>query len=213
MAIPHGRVRAFHSLPSPWWLDRLPRLSKGARARMPPAAPRRGSTAVVAMPLKMRPTGLGHGVYKDVPDYSVFCGGWCIGRIYQTRTGSGRCTHLASPGRCGPQTKWRRWTKPRRSGAPSGLRPSSLVMCNTPVEVQFTSAGCLNYPCRTPRQPKTTPMRRLCQKSPGPVDVPACMTARITDTRPAALPPTMRSFEVGDGPAEALWRQMGGHCR
>jgi hypothetical protein len=20
-------------------------------------------------------------------------------------------------------------------------------MCNTPVEVQFTSAGCLNYPC------------------------------------------------------------------
>jgi hypothetical protein len=30
------------------------------------------------------------------------------------------------------------------------LRPSSFVMCNTPVEVQFTSAGCLNYPCRTP---------------------------------------------------------------
>jgi len=27
-------------------------------------------------------------------------------------------------------------------------------MCNTPVEVQFTSAGCLNYPCRTPF-PKT----------------------------------------------------------
>jgi TPR repeat protein len=23
-------------------------------------------------------------------------------------------------------------------------------MCNTPVEVQFTSAGCLNYPCRAP---------------------------------------------------------------
>jgi hypothetical protein len=39
------------------------------------------------MPLKMRPTGLGHGVYKDVPDYGVFCGDWCIGRIYQTRTG------------------------------------------------------------------------------------------------------------------------------
>ena len=39
------------------------------------------------MPLKMRPTGLGHGVYKDVPDYGVFCGEWCIGRIYQTRTG------------------------------------------------------------------------------------------------------------------------------
>jgi hypothetical protein len=37
-----------------------------------------------------------------------------------------------------------------RSGAPSGLRPSSFVICNTPVEVKFTSAGCLNYPCRTP---------------------------------------------------------------
>src|SRR6187402_1775843 len=36
-----------------------------------------------------------------------------------------------------------------RSGAPSGLRPSSFIMGNTPVEVQFTSAGCLNYPCRT----------------------------------------------------------------
>ena len=39
------------------------------------------------MPLKLRPTGLGHGVYKDVPDYSIFCGEWCIGRIYQPRTG------------------------------------------------------------------------------------------------------------------------------
>ena len=35
----------------------------------------------------MRPTGLGHGVYK-FPDYGVFCGEWCIGRIYETRTGA-----------------------------------------------------------------------------------------------------------------------------
>src|SRR3954452_1202823 len=35
----------------------------------------------------MRPTGLGHGVYKAVPDYSIYCGEWCIGRIYETRTG------------------------------------------------------------------------------------------------------------------------------
>ena len=35
----------------------------------------------------IRPTGLGHGVYKDTVDYGVFCGGWCIGRIYETRTG------------------------------------------------------------------------------------------------------------------------------
>ena len=40
---------------------------------------------------------------------------------------------------------------PASAEPPSGLRPSSFVMCNTPVEVQFiTSAGCLNYPCRTP---------------------------------------------------------------
>jgi hypothetical protein len=40
------------------------------------------------MTLKLRPTGLGHGVYKDVPDYGVFCGESCIGRIYETRTGA-----------------------------------------------------------------------------------------------------------------------------
>jgi hypothetical protein len=42
-----------------------------------------------------------HGVYKDDIDYSVFCGEWCIGRIYKTRTvlncaGSGRCMLPAS---------------------------------------------------------------------------------------------------------------------
>jgi hypothetical protein len=44
-----------------------------------------------------------------------------------------------------------------RSGAPSGLRPSTFVMSDTPVEVQFTSAGCLNYPCRTPFSDRQLP--------------------------------------------------------
>ena len=35
----------------------------------------------------MRPTGLGHGVYKDNVDFGVFSGEWCIGHIYETRTG------------------------------------------------------------------------------------------------------------------------------
>ena len=35
------------------------------------------------MPLKMRPTGLGSGTYKDNVDYSVFSGEWLIGRIYE----------------------------------------------------------------------------------------------------------------------------------
>ena len=37
------------------------------------------------MPLTMRPTGLGHGVYKDSIDYGVFSGEWQIGRIYERR--------------------------------------------------------------------------------------------------------------------------------
>ncbi len=39
------------------------------------------------MSLKMRPTGLASGFYNDTIDYSVFCGEWCIGRIYETRSG------------------------------------------------------------------------------------------------------------------------------
>src|SRR5207344_1123602 len=66
-----------------------------------------------------------------------------------------------------------------RSGAPSGLRPSSFVICNTPVEVQFTSAGCLNYPCRTPAEkswrrldghdqlPKSYPRRSVRRRNRG----------------------------------------------
>jgi hypothetical protein len=37
------------------------------------------------MALTMRPTGLGHGVYTDCIDYSVFAGAWNIGRIYERR--------------------------------------------------------------------------------------------------------------------------------
>ena len=37
------------------------------------------------MTLTMRPTGLGHGVYKDSIDYGVFSGEWQIGRIYERR--------------------------------------------------------------------------------------------------------------------------------
>jgi hypothetical protein len=39
------------------------------------------------MPLTMRPTGLGSGMDEDRPDYTVYCGGWAIGRIYETRGG------------------------------------------------------------------------------------------------------------------------------
>jgi hypothetical protein len=66
--------------------------------------------------------------------------------------------------------------------------------------------------CRDLMDQGTTPLRRLCRKVRRPVDVPACMTsASVTNGPPR--PPTMHSFEVGDGPAEAFWRQMGDHCR
>ena len=31
------------------------------------------------------PTGLGHGVYRDDVDFSVFSGDWAIGRIYERK--------------------------------------------------------------------------------------------------------------------------------
>jgi hypothetical protein len=39
------------------------------------------------MALKMRPTGLSSGYYKNTVDYSIFCGEWCIGRISENRSG------------------------------------------------------------------------------------------------------------------------------
>jgi hypothetical protein len=32
----------------------------------------------------LRPTGLGSGIDKDRPDYTVYTGEWNIGRIYET---------------------------------------------------------------------------------------------------------------------------------
>ena len=39
------------------------------------------------MSRKLRPTGLGSGIDKDRPDYGVYSGELCIGRIYRTRGG------------------------------------------------------------------------------------------------------------------------------
>jgi hypothetical protein len=39
------------------------------------------------MPLIMRPTDLGSGADNDRPDYTVYSGGWAVGRIYETRGG------------------------------------------------------------------------------------------------------------------------------
>ena len=39
------------------------------------------------MSLKLSPTGLGSGIDKERKDYTVYSGGWDIGRIYETRGG------------------------------------------------------------------------------------------------------------------------------
>ena len=39
------------------------------------------------MPLKLRPTGLGAGIDKDRPDYTIYSGGWAMGRIHEQRGG------------------------------------------------------------------------------------------------------------------------------
>jgi hypothetical protein len=39
------------------------------------------------MALTMRPAGLSSGVDKERADYTVFCGEWNIGRIYEVRGG------------------------------------------------------------------------------------------------------------------------------
>jgi hypothetical protein len=39
------------------------------------------------MALTMRATGLASGFYKDTMDYGIYSGEWCIGRIYENRSG------------------------------------------------------------------------------------------------------------------------------
>ena len=53
----------------------------------------------------MRPTGLGSGIDKDRPDYAVYCGGWDVGRIYQTRGGPDSLRWFWSMTVNGPMTR------------------------------------------------------------------------------------------------------------
>ena len=62
------------------WVDRIrvPCLRFGRRKE---------KLTIDAMALKLRPTGLGSGIDKDWPDYTVVTGESEVGRIYQTRGG------------------------------------------------------------------------------------------------------------------------------
>jgi hypothetical protein len=64
------------------------------------------------MPLKLRPTGLGSEIDNDRPDHTVYCGGWDVGRIYQTRSGR-RQDRASSEGEtsCPLSFSYPRWWK------------------------------------------------------------------------------------------------------
>ena len=67
------------------------------------------------MALTMRPTGLGSGIDKDRPDYTVFTGDWEIGRIYQSRGGPDSLRWFWSLTVNGPMTRSDRvatWKRP-----------------------------------------------------------------------------------------------------
>ena len=66
----------------------------------------------------MRATGLGSGIDKDRPDYTVVTGEWEVGRIYETRGGPDNLRWFWSLTVNGPMTRADRvaiWMRPRRS--------------------------------------------------------------------------------------------------
>jgi hypothetical protein len=84
--------------------SREPRKTAGGIRGQRKAGVRR-QTAVTAMPLKMRPTGLGSGIDKDRADYTVFTGEWEVGRIYETRGGPDNLRWFWSMTVNGPMTR------------------------------------------------------------------------------------------------------------
>ena len=68
------------------------------------------------MSLIMRPTGLGSGIDKDRPDYTVVTGEWEVGRIYETRGGLANLRWFWSMTVNGPMTRsdrGRPWKRPK----------------------------------------------------------------------------------------------------
>ena len=55
------------------------------------------------MPLTMRATGLALPVDKDRQDFTIYCGAWPIGRIYEQRGGRGPHALVLVAGRGGRQ--------------------------------------------------------------------------------------------------------------
>ena len=80
------------------WVDRIrvPCLRFGRRKE---------KLTIDAMPLKLRPTGLGSGIDKDRSDFTVVTGEWEVGRIYETRGGPDSLRWFWSMTVNGPMTR------------------------------------------------------------------------------------------------------------
>jgi hypothetical protein len=86
------------------------------------------------MPVTMRPTGLGSGIDKDRPDYTVFTGEWEVGRIYETRGGPNNLRWFWSMTVNGPMT---------RSDRVATLEEAKAKFQKSPRK-PFTKGGSLN---------------------------------------------------------------------
>jgi len=80
------------------------------------------------MTLKLRPTGLGSGIDKERPDYTIVTGEWEVGRIYETRGGPDNLRWFWSMTVNGPN--FRSAGQPGRRGR--SWRLEALRMCPEP---------------------------------------------------------------------------------
>ena len=103
------------------------------------------------MPLKLRPTGLGSGIDKDRPDYTVYCVEWGVGRIYQTRGGP-------------DSLRWF-WSMTQRPDDASGSR-GSLEEANNKAQFQKSWAAWKAWAKRCNRLVLPPSPRRSGKKNP-----------------------------------------------
>ena len=105
----------------------------------------------------MRPTGLGSGIDKDRPDFGVYSGELCVGRIYQTRGDPESLRWCWSLTVTGPMTcsdemptleeakvqfqkswdAWPSWKRCRESFTRSGSAPTKTSSRCTPIPVNL----------------------------------------------------------------------------
>jgi hypothetical protein len=106
------------------------------------------------MPLKLRPTGLGSGIDEDRADYTVYCGGWDVGRIYENRGGPDSLRWFWSMTVNGPMTRADRVATPQEAKA-HAIREARTVNASSSMTKTIGSA-VLAGSCGDFERPVTT---------------------------------------------------------